>query len=216
MIWRNPKAKLTMREQEHKDTTEYWDRLYDDNKYEYLDLPGAANLYKTLAHFAKECHAHTILDIGCGRGNLLKYLDNIVLYTGVDISSSALEEARKISTSFKKELKLGNFKTYPAVNFTPPLDKNTTYDLIYFSGILAYLKNVDNSRIEMITAFADIHEPHHLAIATLLPWHDLDLDRDILGTELFPKRYKLVHDKTLVLQIEQYAQRRILLLEVLS
>ena len=114
-----------MRPAEHKDNTEYWNSRYENEEYSYLDSPGAVNLYKTLAHFAREYHAHTILDIGCGRGNLLKYLDNIVLYTGVDISSAALEEAHKIPTSYKKELRLGNFKTYPAINFSPPLDTTT-------------------------------------------------------------------------------------------
>ena len=205
-----------MREEEYKDTTENWNRRYENKEYSHLDTPGAAILYKTIALFANECYARTILDVGCGHGNLIKYLDKITLYTGVDISSVALEEAHKIPASYKKELKLGNFKTYPAVNFSPPLDTKTTYDLIVFSGVLAYIEILDNSRIEMITTYVDIHKPRHLVIQTLVPWHDFDLDRDILDKELFPKRYKLVHDKTLMLQIEQYSKRRILLLEVLS
>ncbi len=137
-----------MREEEYKDTTENWNRRYENKEYSHLDTPGAAILYKTIALFANECYARTILDVGCGHGNLIKYLDN--------------------------------------------------------------------SRIEMITTYVDIHKPRHLVISTLVPWHDFDLDRDILDKELFPKRYKLVHDKTLMLQIEQYSKRRILLLEVLS
>ncbi len=68
----------------------------------------------------------------------------------------------------------------------------------------------------MITRYVDIHKPNHLVITTPVPWYDLDLDRDILDNELFPIRYELVHDTTLMLQIEQYSKRRLLLLEVPS
>lgn len=85
-------------------------KFFDTNKTDYI-YDRVASSYEGIV-LSPEVHANlisyvlrlfsqhritsgTVLDVGCGPGNLKRALNNNFIFTGVDISSKMLEEARK-------------------------------------------------------------------------------------------------------------------------
>lgn len=90
--------------------------------------------------------AKTALDIGCGRGELLSQLENKgIVVTGVDVSSVAIEKARKKSNA---TLYCANFEI-----FTFP--KKIKFDLIFVKFVLAYIKNKKDFMIRIVDLLSD-------------------------------------------------------------
>ena len=70
-----------------------------------------------------------VLDVGCASGSLLRStMVRELDYTGIDISSVAIEEARRLSPE-------GKFLVAQLQDYNP----ETTYDAIIFSEVLYYL-----------------------------------------------------------------------------
>lgn len=86
----------------------------------------------------------TLLDVGCGTGNLLEYINSKginVSYTGVDILDKMIEKAKQ------KQLK-ANF--YHTDIFKNNIFKDESFDVIYASGI--FNLNLGNNRAFLISA----------------------------------------------------------------
>lgn len=89
-----------------------------------------------LKKIANWVNGNTILDCGCGRGEMLKYLSNISKYTGIDVNKTIIENAKMctkqldIDTDFFV-LQLGKDK----------LNLQNKYDIIIMSAILEHLDN---------------------------------------------------------------------------
>lgn len=72
--------------------------------------------------------ARSLLDVGCGTGETLKYLDPNIRYVGMDISPTAIEIARE------------RYAAYPnaeffAANFRDWASPDSQYDCILWAGI---------------------------------------------------------------------------------
>jgi 2-polyprenyl-3-methyl-5-hydroxy-6-metoxy-1,4-benzoquinol methylase len=82
--------------------------------------------------------AKTILDIGCARGELARHVD-MDIYTGVDISHYAIEEANKQFAG--KEESPGSRITFHCSDMCEYVpEPGEVYDLIVFNEVLYYLE----------------------------------------------------------------------------
>lgn len=82
-----------------------WDEQYRKGVWEYLKAPEQAARYGVIAAWiAGSCSGCRILDVGCGEGNLLKYLmfETFEHYTGIDFSKQAIDQARKLWAGHQK------------------------------------------------------------------------------------------------------------------
>lgn len=110
-----------------------------------------------------------ILDVGCGLGNMLEYLDSKgidVDYTGVDISEKMVSSAksRKLDGKFYC---MDVFKSHPF--------KNEEFDVIYASGIFNI--NLGNNREFLLDALNKLlHISRHIIVFNLL--HHNSPDRE--------------------------------------
>lgn len=86
----------------------------------------------------------SLLDVGCGLGNLLEYVNHqgvAIEYTGVDVLPEMIERARKKGLN-------GNFQCVDVFKENPFADKS--FDVIYASGI--FNLNLGNNREFLINA----------------------------------------------------------------
>lgn len=79
----------------------------------------------------------TIVDYGCGNGDLLNYLDtqNIVKYTGYDVSKDCLHIAKNNHFGNKYKFKRIDLQKLPN------LGTNNSVDLIILVGVVQYMSN---------------------------------------------------------------------------
>lgn len=76
-------------------------------------------------------NARSAFDIGCGRGKLLSQLeDRGIITTGIDVSSIAVEAAKRVS---KATLYVGDFEKFS-------FPEEMKFDLIFVKFVLAYIK----------------------------------------------------------------------------
>ncbi|MEX0931950.1 MAG: class I SAM-dependent methyltransferase [Candidatus Paceibacterota bacterium] len=111
-----------------------WDDIYQgsSNKSKDFFQFSQDELSWVLDHFPQ---ANTVLDIGCGRGELLAQLEERGLATeGIDLSSVAMNEA-KINCG--AALHTGCFEKY---SFAP----GAVFDLIFIKFVLAYIVKKDD------------------------------------------------------------------------
>jgi SAM-dependent methyltransferase len=71
------------------------DFAYQRGSYDYLDSIAFVPKMASLAGYIKALGVQKVLDIGCGTGPLLPYLDSSTAYVGVDIAPTAIEQARE-------------------------------------------------------------------------------------------------------------------------
>ncbi len=107
--------------------TDWSKTLYDQETKFTTPLPDA----KFLASFSKEIN---VLDVGCGYGRILKYLQDLGFknLTGFDISTSYVDEARRNCPRAK--VFASSFENFD--------DKNK-YDLILLMGVIEYILSDD-------------------------------------------------------------------------
>lgn len=93
-----------------------WAKEYDNSVRK--DITGDLKLFEkydyvleTLAETVQNRNAESLLDIGCGTGNLYAKLNDNVNYTGMDQSVEMLLQAKRIFPNIK--LRLGNFLDKP-------------------------------------------------------------------------------------------------------
>ena len=107
----------------------YWDFLLD-TPYNVAVTAMMVNQYAR-----KAGKSISVLDVGCGNGALVRELNRTeIAYTGTDISTEALKEAKKLAPE-------GTY-VEASMNGAPPLEGQ--FDVIVFSEVLLYgdYKNV--------------------------------------------------------------------------
>ena len=78
-------------------TAQEWDHEYQNGFEDKLLRDNERKRYEAIADRIKAEGGDTgILDLGCGTGELVKYLTGIISYIGVDFSEIAIETARKL------------------------------------------------------------------------------------------------------------------------
>ena len=113
------------------------------NNYNFKFLEGYQNiyLYGAISSFINhQKNKPSILDIGCGTGTLLKKIDinNISFYKGIDISSTAINQANKL------ENPKVSFEKTDMMTFETQLK----FNIIIFCQSLYYLR--DDNQIDII------------------------------------------------------------------
>lgn len=106
-----------------------WDEEYREGKWNFLSDDLEADRFKYIAELLKN-RPGNVLDLGCGEGWILKYLQeqDFTYYKGVDISFTALMK----TIAFKNT----SFVVCDINNYYD----DGTYDYIILSEVLYYLK----------------------------------------------------------------------------
>jgi 2-polyprenyl-3-methyl-5-hydroxy-6-metoxy-1,4-benzoquinol methylase len=111
-----------------------WDRQYASGFGDQLNLPEEQEHNQTLVDFMVSANKNkTILDVGCGEGLLLDYLDRwgYQRYVGIDFSDVALRNASKRANSKT------SFVSALAESFVP----DSQFDSIIFNECLYYFED---------------------------------------------------------------------------
>ncbi len=119
-----------------------WDREYQSGQWDYLDGPAEMPRYATIFGYARASNSHaSVLDVGCGAGILLHWLDrDIERYVGIDLSSTAIEQARS-----QHLLDSARFEVADAATF----NTNDRFDIIVLNEILYYMNSPDSVAVSV-------------------------------------------------------------------
>lgn len=98
----------------------------------YINLIGGKCFFKNyVAEYIKPEENQTVLELGCGAGNIINYFPKNIKYTGLDLSKKCINYCKSKFPDF-------NFKIQDiAVNF----NLNETYDAIFSEGVMACLSD---------------------------------------------------------------------------
>lgn len=119
-----------------------------------VDLKRLAFIEKNLSFLNPE--SHLILDVGCGNGNISRYLGNLgYRTTGVDISEKAIEKAQSLNTYQNVEFFVKNAEQLN--------DENRKFDAIICSEVLEHLENP----LELLEAIKKILNKDGILIVTV-------------------------------------------------
>lgn len=104
------------------------DEAYRTGAYDVIETLNFSARIAVQAGYAINRQAASVLDIGCGTGELLKYLPPDMHYVGMDISPTAIEVAiQRYAGRPNTEFTAANFREWKS-----PLD---SYDCIVWAGI---------------------------------------------------------------------------------
>ena len=81
-------------QQDLRYAAENQDEAHRAGAYDYIETLGMAPRMAVVAGYIRHLGLRSVLDVGCGAGALLGYLEPSVAYVGVDISETAIERAR--------------------------------------------------------------------------------------------------------------------------
>lgn len=97
---------------------EQWDDQYRSGKWDYLDSIDQLGHYAVIAGYVRHLNpSAAILELGCGNGLLVRYLEGMPLasYVGIDLSEEAVERARALAArtvaSFPCRFRVGDFES---------------------------------------------------------------------------------------------------------
>lgn len=114
--------------QELRYSQETQDEAYRTGAYDVIETLHFSPRIAVQAGYAISRQARSVLDIGCGTGELLKYLPADTVYVGMDISPTAVETARaRYAHRLNAEFHAANFREWRS-----PL---AAYDCIVWAGI---------------------------------------------------------------------------------
>jgi len=104
------------------------DEAYRTGAYDVIDTLDFSARIAVQAGYVIHRQAGSVLDVGCGTGELLKYLPPDIYYVGMDISPTAVEAGKKrYSHRPNTEFHAANFRGWQS-----PLN---SYDCIVWAGI---------------------------------------------------------------------------------
>ena len=111
----------------------YWDKAYAEGKWAMLDETSGDIVYSLIEKWA---HGGSILDLGCGSGNTANELEPGAYekYTGVDISSIAIEKALSRSASSDRSDKV-RYVQSDILTYVP----DEEFDVILFRESIYYI-----------------------------------------------------------------------------
>ena len=71
-----------------------WEREYADGRFDFLDRPHEQLRHAVIACLISRHAPGEVIDLGCGRGQQLRWLrgEDVTRYTGVDVSATALAD----------------------------------------------------------------------------------------------------------------------------
>jgi len=75
-------------------SAETQDEAYRTGAYDFVETLAMAPRLGAIAAYVGHLGARRVLDLGCGTGLLLAYLDPAIAYVGMDISPTAIDSAR--------------------------------------------------------------------------------------------------------------------------
>ncbi|MGZ3429776.1 MAG: class I SAM-dependent methyltransferase, partial [Polyangia bacterium] len=109
-----------------------WEREYGDGKWQKLDSTAQLGHYALIAGYVSHLfpEAPSIVDIGCGHGRLHQLLRRspFASYVGLDLSSTAIEQAAA-SACAKSRFEVADFTTW---------NPGRAYDVIIFNESIYY------------------------------------------------------------------------------
>lgn len=128
-----------------KENKKVYDSLYEWEEDGWEEKDKRYNFYwlfKIEKYANKRLDGCSILDVGCGTGDIVKYLPDDVRYTGVDIYKPALELARKRYKTPEHRFLYKNILTSVF---------KRKYDFVFSSGALSLnLKPINKSNYEFL------------------------------------------------------------------
>ena len=124
-----------------------WDNEYESGKWDYMQSIEELGRYSVIAGYATYLKAKSVLDVGCGDGNLIRLLPLMESYVGVDISPIALTKAQEaIDTRPNYCLIESDFDTYLPTN---------KFDLVVFGESLYYSRHPLQTLVSYQNALAN-------------------------------------------------------------
>ena len=132
-----------------------WDSSYRQGEWDFLgDLPETPR-YAMVAGYVHKLLPHgTLLDVGCGFGALIDYLDmSRYHYSGFDLSEAAIARA---NVRFPNHV----FSTCSVEDFVPVEDQQ--YDIIIFNEVLSQVRN---SRDVLVRFYSFLRSGGHVVIS---------------------------------------------------
>jgi 2-polyprenyl-3-methyl-5-hydroxy-6-metoxy-1,4-benzoquinol methylase len=91
----------------YQETFETWNKVAELYQDKFMNLPLYNDTYDIFTNFLTKANFSSILEIGCGPGNITKYLltnNSNLKIKGIDISENMIELARKNNPSAEFEL----------------------------------------------------------------------------------------------------------------
>ncbi|HAC66271.1 MAG TPA: hypothetical protein DCF68_22735 [Cyanothece sp. UBA12306] len=145
----------------YKISTEVWNLEYESGRWEYLSTIHQMAHYMIIVgyiyHVRDELLKNnlSLLDVGCGQGVILRYLEagQFSNYLGIDISSEAIKQAQSYSGSNIQFVE-ANFEEYEA---------EQKFDLIIFNETIYYA----NSPVQTLLRYQKFLKPHGLFIVSI-------------------------------------------------
>lgn len=124
-----------------------WNNEYLSGKWNYMQSIEELGRYSIIIGYVQYLKVKTILDVGCGDGNLIPLLPLIDAYVGIDISRIALDKAQeKMDVGTNYCLIEADFDEYSPTN---------KFDLIVFSESVYYSKHPLETLVSYQNALVD-------------------------------------------------------------
>ena len=142
----------------------YWQKRYEgggnsgDGSYNHL-AKFKANI---INNFLKEKKIISTLELGCGDGNQLKYL-NYKNYKGLDVSSSAVEICKKLFQEDESK-SFDLLKNYPDSKYDLVVSLDVIYHLVEDEVFDSHLKNIFKSSNKHVIIYSSNFEDKYIGI----------------------------------------------------
>jgi 2-polyprenyl-6-hydroxyphenyl methylase/3-demethylubiquinone-9 3-methyltransferase len=130
-----------------------WDRMFSEGEWDYLDSSGEAARYALIAGYIHRLSDQIhVLDVGCGAGVLMRYLDQSrVRYRGIDLSPSAVAQARERFP--QADLKVADIGDYEPTT-------RERFDALVFNEVLPHVDDPLGS----LTRYLEFLRPDGIAV----------------------------------------------------